>query len=82
MHQHEREVNIIAEAIAHLRIDVICFREVGGLYARSDTTPYGESPSNMAFRIYNKLRHCGLFIIFFRTGVTSDLIVSGKTPPS
>jgi hypothetical protein len=38
MHQHEREVNIIAEAIAHLRIDVICFREVGD-YMHDPTPP-------------------------------------------
>ena len=29
MHQHEPEVNIIDEAIAYLKIDVICFQEVG-----------------------------------------------------
>jgi maltose 6'-phosphate phosphatase len=61
MHQHEREVAIIAEAIAHLRIDVICFQEVGEYMHDPITYPYGESPSNMAFRICNKLRHWGLW---------------------
>jgi len=60
MHQHEREVNIIAEAIAHLKVDVICFQEVGEYMHDPITTPYGESPSNMAFRICKKLRHWGL----------------------
>ena len=57
MHQHEREVNIIAEAIAHLKIDVICFREIGEYILDPITAPYDEAPSNMAFRICNKLRH-------------------------
>ncbi len=61
MHQHEREVHIIAEAIAHLKIDVICFQEVGEYMHDPITHPYGESPSNMAFRICNKLRHWGLW---------------------
>lgn len=59
MHHHEREVHIIAEAIAHLNIDVICFQEVGEYMHDPITYPYGESPSNMAFRICNKLRHWG-----------------------
>lgn len=59
MHQHEREVQIIAEAIAHLNIDVICFQEVGEYMHDPITHPYGESPSNMAFRICNRLRHWG-----------------------
>ena len=29
MHHHEQEVHIIAEAIAHLGIDIVCFQEVG-----------------------------------------------------
>lgn len=59
MHYHEREVHIIAEAIAHLNIDVICFQEVGEYMHDPIAYPYGESPSNMAFRICNKLRHWG-----------------------
>ncbi len=59
MHQHEREVHIIAEAIAHLGIDVLCFQEVGEYLHDPITHPYGESPSNMAFRICQKLRHWG-----------------------
>lgn len=61
MHQHEREVQIIAEAIAHLQIDVIAFQEVGEYMYDPITHPYGESPSNMAFRICNKLRSWGLW---------------------
>ncbi|TAL42868.1 MAG: hypothetical protein EPN89_16800 [Methylovulum sp.] len=61
MHQHEREVNIIAEAIAHLRIDVVCFQEVGEYMHDPVAVPYGEAPSNMAFRICKKLRHWGLW---------------------
>jgi maltose 6'-phosphate phosphatase len=59
MHQHEREVHIIAEAIAHLRVDVVCFQEVGEYMHDPIAHPYGETPSNMAFRICNKLRHWG-----------------------
>jgi maltose 6'-phosphate phosphatase len=59
MHQHEREVHIIAEAIARLRIDIICFQEVGEYLHDPITCPYGDSPSNMAFRICSKLRHWG-----------------------
>ena len=59
MHQHEREVQIIAEAIAYLQIDVICFQEVGEYMYDSISHPYGEIPSNMAFRICNKLRSWG-----------------------
>ncbi|PPD30791.1 MAG: hypothetical protein CTY19_15315 [Methylomonas sp.] len=59
MHLHEREVQIIAEAIAHLSIDVICFQEVGEYRHDPITHPYGESPSNMAFRICQRLRHWG-----------------------
>lgn len=61
MHQHEREVNIITDAIAHLGIDVICFQEVGEYLYDPISTPYGESPSNMAFRICSKLRQRGLW---------------------
>ena len=61
MHRHEREVNIIAEAIAHLGIDVICFQEVGEYMHDPIADRYGESPSNMAFRICTKLRHWGLW---------------------
>lgn len=56
MHHHEREVQIIAEAIVNLDIDVICFQEVGEYMHDPICNPYGESPSNMAFRICNKLR--------------------------
>lgn len=59
MHLHEREVQIIAEAIAHLNIDVICFQEVGEYMHDPISRPYGESPSNMAFRICSRLRHWG-----------------------
>ncbi|WP_026601576.1 endonuclease/exonuclease/phosphatase family protein [Methylomonas sp. 11b] len=59
MHQHEREVHIIAEAIAHLGMDVVCFQEVGEYLHDPITQPYGESPSNMAFRICQKLRGWG-----------------------
>lgn len=59
MHHHEREVQLIAEAIAHLNIDVICFQEVGEYMHDPIAHPYGESPSNMAFRICNKLRQWG-----------------------
>ena len=57
MHLHEREARIIAEAIAHLRVDVICFQEVGEYLHDPISCTYGESPSNMAFRICSKLRH-------------------------
>lgn len=60
MHRHEREVHIIAEAIAYLSIDVICFQEVGEYLYDPVAHPYGESPSNMAFRICNRLRHWGI----------------------
>jgi maltose 6'-phosphate phosphatase len=56
MHHHEREVQIIAEAIAHLNIDVICFQEVAEYMHDPLTQPYGHSPSNMANRIRNRLR--------------------------
>jgi maltose 6'-phosphate phosphatase len=59
MHQHEREVHIIAEAIADLGIDVVCFQEVGEYMHDPISHPYGESPSNMAFRICSKLRGWG-----------------------
>ena len=59
MHQHEREAQIIAEAVAHLKIDVICFQEVGEYMHDPITQPYGHSPSNFAFRICRKLRHWG-----------------------
>lgn len=59
MHHHEREVHIIAEAIAQLEIDVTCFQEVGEYMHDPITHPYGESPSNMAFRITQKLRSWG-----------------------
>ncbi|MGY6278228.1 endonuclease/exonuclease/phosphatase family protein [Methylomonas sp. MgM2] len=59
MHYHEREVQIIAEAIAHLNIDVVCFQEVGEYLHDPITHPYGEAPSNMAFRICNRLRSWG-----------------------
>lgn len=61
MHLHEREVHIIAEAIAQQNIDVICFQEVGEYRHDPITQPYGESPSNMAFRICCRLRHWGLW---------------------
>ncbi len=57
MHQHEREVQIIAEAIAALDIDVICFQEVGEYMHDPVGHPYGETPSNMAFRICTQLRN-------------------------
>ena len=78
MHRHEREVHIIAEAIAHLRIDVICFQEVGEYMHDPITQPYGESPSNMAFRICRNYATGGIGIIFIRTGAISDFIVGGK----
>ncbi len=59
MHQHEREVHIIAEAIANLGIDILCFQEVGEYLQDPITYPYGESPSNMAFRVCQKLRRWG-----------------------
>lgn len=61
MHQHEREVQIIADAIARQNIDVICFQEVGEYRHDPITEPYGESPSNMAFRICRTLRQWGLW---------------------
>ena len=61
MHQHEREVEIIVQAIAELRIDVICFQEVGEYMHDPITDPYGESPSNMAFRICRRLRQWKLW---------------------
>jgi len=61
MHRHEREVDIIASAIAHLKIDVICFQEVGEYMHDPITFPYGESPSNMAFRICTRLRKWGFW---------------------
>ncbi|MFA5924763.1 MAG: hypothetical protein WC856_26330 [Methylococcaceae bacterium] len=54
-------MNIIAEAIAHIKIDVICFQEVGEYMHDPITTPYGKTPSNMAFRICNKLCQWGLW---------------------
>lgn len=59
MHLHEREVQIIAEAIAHQRVDAICFQEVGEYRHDPIAHPYGESPSNMAFRICRRLREWG-----------------------
>jgi maltose 6'-phosphate phosphatase len=59
MHHHEREVLIIAEAIARLGVDVVCFQEVGEYLHDPIHYPYGESPSNMAFRICQKLRAWG-----------------------
>ncbi len=61
MHRHEREMQIVAEAIARLQIDVVCFQEVGEFMHDPITYPYGESPSNMAFRICSRLRHWGLW---------------------
>ncbi|MGR9085737.1 MAG: endonuclease/exonuclease/phosphatase family protein [Gammaproteobacteria bacterium] len=66
MHRHEREVRIIAEAIAHLQVDVICFQEVGEYLHDPMTCPYGESPSNMAFRICRKLREWGCWHHIFQ----------------
>lgn len=59
MHHHEREVHIIAEAIAQQHIDIICFQEVGEYLHDPINHPYGESPSNMAFRICQRLRSWG-----------------------
>ena len=59
MHQHEREVCLIAEAIAQQRIDVICFQEVGEYLYDPLTEPFGLSPSNMANRILNRLGEWG-----------------------
>ncbi|KJV06076.1 endonuclease/exonuclease/phosphatase family protein [Methylocucumis oryzae] len=61
MHQHEREVWIIAEAIAQQGIDVICLQEVGEYHHDPITQPYGLSPSNMANRIKNRLNEWGLY---------------------
>lgn len=61
IHQHEREVQIIAQAIAESRLDVICFQEVGEYMHDPISNPYGESPSNMAFRICRRLRNWGLW---------------------
>lgn len=61
MDAHEREVKIISEVIAKLNIDVICFQEVAEYMHDPITQPYGESPSNMAFRICKKLRQQGLW---------------------
>jgi maltose 6'-phosphate phosphatase len=61
MHEHEREVQLIAEAIAQLQVDVVCFQEVGEYIHDPITTPYGESPSNMAFRVCRRLRHWNLW---------------------
>lgn len=60
MHEHEREVRAVAKAIADLGIDVICFQEVAEYMHDPICEPYGESPSNMAHRIYRRLRKCGL----------------------
>lgn len=60
MHHHEREVGIIAEAIAGQGIDVICFQEVAEYMHDPLTSPYGDSPSNMANRIRQKLSQWGL----------------------
>jgi maltose 6'-phosphate phosphatase len=59
MHHHEQEVHIIAEAIAHLGIDIVCFQEVGEYLHDPIADPYGESPSNMACRIRNRLHQWG-----------------------
>lgn len=61
MHRHEHEVHIIAEAIAHLDIDVVCFQEVGEYMHDPIAEAYGQSPSNMAYRIMNKLRSWGRY---------------------
>lgn len=55
MHEHEREVGIIAQAIADLSVDVVCFQEVGEYLHDPITHPYGETPSNMASRICRRL---------------------------
>jgi maltose 6'-phosphate phosphatase len=57
MHQHEREVHIIADAVIQQGVDVICFQEVGEYMHDPITQPYGRSPSNMAYRICQRLRH-------------------------
>ncbi|WP_256361187.1 hypothetical protein [Methylomonas koyamae] len=59
MHLHEREVHIIAEAVAQQGIDAICFQEVGEYRHDPIAQPYGEVPSNMAFRICRRLREWG-----------------------
>jgi len=56
LQEHEREVYLIAEAIVHENIDVICFQEVGEHFHDHITRPYGFSESNMAFRIQKKIR--------------------------
>lgn len=66
MHQHEREVQTIAEAVASQRIDVVCFQEVGEYMHDPIATPYGEAPSNMAFRICRRLREWGHWYHIFQ----------------
>ena len=56
LQEHGREVYLIAEAIVHEDIDVICFQEVGEHFHDPITLPYGFSESNMAFRIQKKIR--------------------------
>jgi maltose 6'-phosphate phosphatase len=61
MHLHEREVGIVAEAMAQQRVDMACFQEVGEWVGDPATQPYGYSPSNMAWRIGRRLREWGIW---------------------
>ena len=56
LQEHGREVYLIAEAIVHENVDVICLQEVGEHFHDHITRPYGFSESNMAFRIQKKIR--------------------------
>lgn len=66
MHQHEREINFIAEAIAGQKIDVACFQEVGEWCHDPITSPYGISPSNMVNRIRTRLANWGIHYHMFQ----------------
>ncbi|MCF8007183.1 MAG: endonuclease/exonuclease/phosphatase family protein [Methylovulum sp.] len=59
MHCHEREVTLIAEAILQQHIDIICFQEVAEYLHDPIASPYGETPSNMAYRIRQRLQQQG-----------------------
>ncbi len=66
MHLHEWEVHIIAEAICQQNIDIICFQEVGEYMHDPIAHPYGEAPSNMAFRICQRLRNWGHYFHIYQ----------------
>jgi endonuclease/exonuclease/phosphatase family metal-dependent hydrolase len=76
----------IASAIIDLDADVVCFQEVGEARIELLTTPYGQSPSNAARRINNRIANgekyqwAGLLNIFsVHTGLWDDEEEPAKT---